>query len=116
MVSGGEEIKVHRVKIHKGGKWLEMRGGSACKVPAAEYFWFETKCMHEFMINIEYARRQKLKGLKIQAYDINQIPGGILNDLFTEMIEEGSLSQLEHLSLLNVNLSQFISGPKFLKN
>jgi hypothetical protein len=47
-----------------------MRGedGSTSK---CERFWFNTDCMHEFVINMEYVRTQRLRKLLIKDFDIN---------------------------------------------
>ena len=80
-----------------------MRGeeGSSIK---CESFWFNTDCMHEFVINMEYVRTQRLRKLLIKDFDMNKLPVEVINQLMTEIIEGGSLSELEYLGLVNVNL------------
>lgn len=94
-------VRVRRIQVHPK-RWLQMRGEEGATT--CERFWFNTDCMHEFVINMEYVRTQRLRKLLIKDFDINLVPVEVLNQLIIEIIEDGCLNDLEYFGLINVNL------------
>ena len=43
---------------------------------------------------------------------MNQMPGQVVSEMIGEMVEDGALKEMEYFGLVNVNLAQYLSGPK----
>ncbi|TNV86452.1 hypothetical protein FGO68_gene11536 [Halteria grandinella] len=120
IVNNPHLIKVQKIQFHPK-MWLTMKQGDGLADGGAsqvESFWFTTNCIHEFLINMEFARAQKgLKILLIKDFNLMNFGLGLqFNQLLINCLNAGCFDNLEYFGLVNVNLPTYVQGKARSQN